>query len=203
LSGSISTGLDLTCGMAMSPLKNKGLIMSHSLIGLSGSLRAGSFNTMLIKEAARVFDPAEFTLGDIRFPLYDGDLEQESGVPAEVAALHAQIVAADAVIISTPEYNKNLSGALKNALDWLSRIKPQPFDGKPVAILSASAGRAGGERAQYSLRHCMTPFNPRIMQGPEVFIAAAHAAFDDQGQLKDEMAVELLTKQMGALKAMI
>jgi len=112
-------------------------------------------------------------------------------------------MAADAVIISTPEYNSNISGALKNALDWLSRGKPNPWAGKPVAILSAAAGRSGGARTQFSLRNCMTPFNPHILQGPEVMIAAAGKAFDDGGQLDNEFSIKSLTKLMDALRAEI
>ena len=172
-----------------------------TLLGISGSLRTESRNTALLHEAARLFAPDEFILADIRFPLYDGDLEDSEGVPDEVKKLHAQIKAADAVVISTPEYNKNLPGVLKNALDWLSRERPQPWTGKPVAIVSAADGRAGGERSQYSLRHCMTPFNPRILQGPEIMIAAASKAFDDNGQLENEFSVKSLTKLMAALRA--
>ena len=154
-----------------------------TLLGISGSLRTGSFNTALINEAARLFAPDTFILADIRFPLYDGDLEDSDGIPDIVTALHEQIMAADAVIISTPEYNSNISGVLKNALDWLSRSKPHPWAGKPVAILSAAAGRSGGARTQFSLRNCMTPFNPHILQGPEIMIAAAGKAFDNDGQI--------------------
>jgi len=172
-----------------------------TLLGISGSLRKESRNTALLHEAARLFAPDQFILADIRFPLYDGDLEDSEGVPDEVKKLHAQIKAADAVVISTPEYNKNLPGVLKNALDWLSRERPQPWTGKPVAIVSAADGRAGGERSQYSLRHCMTPFNPRILQGPEIMIAAAGKAFDENGQLENEFSVKSLTKLMAALRA--
>ena len=116
--------------------------------------------------------------------LYDGDLEAQ-GMPAEVVRLVQQIDAADGVLFSTPEYNKNVSGVLKNALDWISRSKPQPLRGKPVAIMSATAGRSGGERTQYSLRHCLHPFNPLIVQLPELLVANAEAAFAD-GKLTDE-----------------
>ena len=174
-----------------------------TLLGISGSLRKGSFNTALIHEAARLFAPDQFTLADIRFPLYDGDLEDSDGIPDIVVALHEQIKAADAVIISTPEYNSNISGVLKNALDWLSRSKPHPWAGKPVAILSAAAGRSGGARTQFSLRNCMTPFNPHILQGPEVMIAAAGKAFDDDGRLINEFSTKSLTKLMDALRAEI
>ena len=174
-----------------------------TLLGISGALRTGSRNTALINEAARIFAPDEFIIADLRLPLYDGDLEDSDGIPKAVHTLHAQIKAADAVVISTPEYNKNLSGVLKNALDWLSRVRPQPWTGKPVAIVSAADGRAGGERAQYSLRHCMTPFNPRILQGPEIMIAAAGKAFDDDGRLVNEFSTKSLTKLMDALRAEI
>lgn len=176
---------------------------SYALIGLSGSLRKGSTNTKLVKEAARAFGQASFTMGSIRLPLYDGDIEAEAGVPAEVTALAEAIAAADGVIISTPEYNKNLSGALKNAFDWLSRTKIAPFKGKPIVILSASAGRSGGERAQYSLRHCLNPFQPRLISGPEVFIAASAKAFGEDGHLVDEKSFEFLGVLMQGLKSEI
>ena len=171
------------------------------LLGISGSLRKGSTNTMLVREAARLFGPSDFTFGEIRMPLYDGDLEAASGIPEEALTLHAQIKTADAIIISTPEYNSNISGVLKNALDWVSREKPGPWEGKPVAILSAAAGRTGGARTQFSLRHCLTPFNPAILQGPEVMIAASHSAFDERGRLTDERSLDGLTRLMSDLRA--
>jgi chromate reductase len=170
------------------------------LLGISGSLRKGSFNTMLVKEAARLFDPSEFTLADIRFPLYDGDIEASEGLPEPVQTLIAQINDSDCIVISTPEYNSNISGVLKNALDWISRSRPMPLGGKPVAILSAAAGRTGGARSQFSLRHCLTPFRPNILQGPEMLVAGAHSAFDDDGRLKDETTTEILGNLMDALK---
>lgn len=176
--------------------------MTLKLIGISGSLRAASYNSMLVREAARLFGDCDFEMANIRFPLFDEDLEA-NGIPAEVTALHGKIKAADAVVISTPEYNKNLSGSLKNALDWLSRVRPGAWAKKPVAILSASDGGTGGVRAQYSLRHCMTTFNPRILQAPEVMIAFANKAFDENGHLIDEKSVRFLTRQMDALKAEI
>lgn len=173
------------------------------LLGISGSLRAASRNTALVHEAARAFGPCQFEMGNLRLPLYDGDLEDAEGIPASVATLADQMRAADAVVISTPEYNKNLPGVLKNALDWVSWTKPAPLAGKPVAIISAAAGRAGGERAQFSLRHCLTPFGPRVLQGPEIMIAGAANAFDEDGQLVDPKSFEFLTTLMAALRAEI
>jgi chromate reductase len=169
------------------------------LLGIAGALRAGSTNRKLVHEAARLFGPAEFTEADLRLPLYDGDLEAR-GIPAEVTRLADQIAAADAVVISTPEYNSALPGVLKNALDWVSRTKGAPWQDKPVAIVSAAAGRAGGARAQSSLRLAMTPFRPRLLTGPEVMIANSGNAFDDQGHLTDERSVETLGALMTALR---
>lgn len=172
------------------------------LLGISGALRQGSRNTALLHEAARLFD-AKMTVADLRLPLYDGDLEEAEGIPTAVQTLHEQIKAADAVIISTPEYNSNITGVLKNALDWLSRIRPQPWADKPVAILSVADGRTGGARAQFSLRHCMTPFNPKILQGPEVMIASGSNAFDETGQITNDLSLKSLQKLMDNLRAEI
>lgn len=173
---------------------------THSLLGISGSLRAGSYNTRLVHEAARLFDPADFTLADLRLPLYDGDLEDAHGIPQEVQRLADQIAAADAVVISTPEYNKSISGVLKNALDWVSRTKGAPWRDKPVAIVSATGGRAGGERTQFALRLCLTPFRPRLLTGPEVLVGQCVDQFDDAGRLTNDRYENNLSELMQALK---
>lgn len=170
------------------------------LLGISGSLRKASRNTALVHEAVRAFGPCRFELGDLRLPLYDGDLEDAEGIPPAVARLADQMRAADAVVISTPEYNKNLPGVLKNALDWVSRTRPAPLAGRPVAIVSAAAGRAGGDRAQFSLRHCLTPLGPRVLAGPEIMAANADHAFDSEGRLVDPKSFEFLSALMKALR---
>lgn len=172
------------------------------LLGLCGSLRSASTNRLALAEARRVFGPAQWSEGNLRLPLYDADLEDE-GMPEGVQTLARQIAEADAIIIATPEYNKNLPGVLKNALDWTSRVKGGVWKGKPVAILSAAAGRAGGERSQFSLRHCLTPLGPRVLPGPEVFIAQSSEAFDESGKLKDAFSVKVLTDLMQALRGEI
>ena len=178
--------------------------MAHpKLLGISGSLRKGSHNSLLLAEAARLFGDAQYTEADINLPLYNGDDEEANGVPAAVDALAQQIADADAVLISTPEYNKGPSGALKNALDWVSRSSVKPWGNKPVAVMSAAAGRAGGERAQMVLRGFMVPFRPRILQGPEIHVAASYEAFDENGQLTGEMYVKDLTALMDALRVEI
>ena len=176
---------------------------THSLLGISGSLRAQATNRKLIREAARLFDPASYVEADLLLPLYNGDDEEAAGIPAAVQLLSDQIADADAVVISTPEYNKGPSGALKNALDWVSRTKGSPWAGKPVAVMSAAAGRAGGERAQMVLRGFMVPFRPRILQGPEMHLASSSDEFDENGHLKSEIYGNTLQGLMDALKAEI
>lgn len=173
------------------------------LLGISGSLRKEATNRKLVREAARLFDPAEFVEADLHLPLYDGDLEAGEGIPESVWALNNAIRDADAVVISGPEYNKSISGVLKNALDWVSRTKARPWADKPVAIMSAAAGRSGGERTQSALRLCMNPFRARIISGPEVMVASSGKAFDADGRLENERTVAGLSALMDALRAEI
>lgn len=175
---------------------------NHTLLGLSGSLRAGSVNTKLMREAGRIYAPASFVEGNLRLPLYDGDAEDQ-GMPEAVALLGDQIKAADAVVISTPEYNKMIPGVLKNALDWLSRIKGGVWADKPVAIMSATAGRTGGEVALFTLRHAMAPFRPHIHFAPATMVAGASGEFDEEGRLTNERYVKALTAQMEALAVLV
>lgn len=171
-----------------------------TLLGISGSLRAASTNTQLIRAAAKIYGADTFMQGNLNLPLYNGDVEESDGIPLGVMALAKQIEAADAVIIATPEYNKSIPGVLKNALDWVSRTEGNVWGNKPVAIMSATAGRAGGERAQFALRLCMMPFRPLILQGPEVLVAASFKAFDENGDLGEDYT-KFLTELMDDLKS--
>lgn len=173
------------------------------LLGISGSLRADATNRKLLREAARLFGPCEYTEADLNLPLYDGDLESAHGVPESATTLANAIAAADGVLISTPEYNKGPSGVLKNALDWVSRTEGQPWSNKPVAVMSAAAGRAGGERAQMILRGYMLPFRPRVLAGPELHLAASGQQFDENGRLTNEFTIKDLTALMEGLRAEI
>jgi chromate reductase len=172
-----------------------------TLLGIPGALRKASTNRLLLAEARRLFGDATHTEADLRLPLYDGDLEEAEGIPPAVQALADQIKAADAIVIATPEYNKALPGVLKNALDWVSRVPGGVWRDKPVAICSAAAGRAGGERSQFSLRLCLTPFRPRLITGPEVMVADSGKAFDAEGRLLDARTVKGLTELMQELRA--
>ena len=167
------------------------------LLAISGALRKASLNTLLVHHAAKEICP-DFQFADLNLPLYSGDVE-DVGIPASVRALADQITTSDAVIISTPEYNKNISGVLKNALDWVSRTQGNPWSKKPVAIMSATAGRSGGERAQNSLRLCLQPFAPRLLSGPEVLVGSAHEAFTS-GSLTSERYQKAVAVLMAALR---
>ena len=171
-----------------------------TLLSISGALRAASTNRLLLAEARRLFGSADHIEANLHLPLYDEDLEA-AGIPTEVQYLADQIAAADAVVISTPEYNKALSGVLKNALDWVSRTKGGPWRNKPVAIVSAADGRAGGERAQFSLRLCLAAFRPRLLTGPEVMVARSRQAFDAEGRLIDPFTIKALQELMDLLRA--
>ncbi|MCB1366323.1 MAG: NAD(P)H-dependent oxidoreductase [Rhodobacteraceae bacterium] len=172
------------------------------LLAISGSLRKASRNTALLHEAIRLFGDCTVDIADLRLPLYDGDVEDAHGLPDKVRTLNAQIRAADAIVIATPEYNKMIPGVLKNALDWISRDKPQPLIGKPVAIVSA-AGRSGGEVAQFTLRHALASFNTNLLQGAAFVVPDAAAAFGEDGRLLAESQQSGLHRLMARLRAEI
>ncbi|MFK7941875.1 MAG: NADPH-dependent FMN reductase [Paracoccaceae bacterium] len=170
------------------------------LLGISGSLRRESYNTRLVHAAARIFDADTFQMADLNLPLFNEDLEAD-GQPDSVAQLCEQIGWADAIIIAPPEYNKAPSGVLKNMLDWVSRPRPAPMVGKPVAITSATAGASGGLRALSALHLMLIPFQVRTVQNPEVAVGSNYEAFDDAGNLAAEQTAEALEKLMAALKS--
>ena len=166
------------------------------LLGISGALRAASTNRKLIRDAARLFGPCDYTEADLKMSLYDGDEEAVSGVPEAAQLLARQIAEADAVLIATPEYNKGPSGALKNALDWVSRCDHRPWLDKPVAVMSSAAGISGGVRAQVLLRTYLLPFSARIIAAPEVHVGNCESQFDSNDQLTNESATKALTTLM-------
>ena len=177
--------------------------MAFSVIGISGSLRAASFNTGLLRAAQELApDGITVEIADISaVPLYNEDVYQ-AGFPPAVETLRRQVAAADAVLLATPEYNYSIAGPMKNAIDWVSRPPtPQAFDGKAVAIMGASAGRLGTARAQYHLRQVMVFVNAFVVNRPEVMVGGAAAAFTD-GKLTDETARDLIRQQLTALRAL-
>lgn len=177
--------------------------MAFKVLGISGSLRQASTNTMALR-AAQKLAPAgmRIDIADIsRIPLYNGDVHA-AGEPESVTSLKAQIRAADAVLIATPEYNFSIPGVLKNALDWVSRPPEPPFDGKPVTIMGAAPGPLGTARVQYHLRQVLVFMNTFTVNKPEVFINHSATKFNAEGELIDEAAAKLISELLVSLQAL-
>jgi len=175
---------------------------SLRLLGISGSLRKGSFNTAALR-AAKELLPDEmnmeiFNIGEL--PLYNEDL-REQGFPPKVQELREKIAAADALLIASPEYNYSIPAPLKNAIDWASRPPQQPFDGKPIGIMGASPGALGSARAQYHLRQSFIFLNGMVLNRPEIMIASAHEKFDADGKLTDEKTRDFIQQMLMSLAA--
>lgn len=176
------------------------------ILVLCGSLRKGSFNKAVVK-ALPSLAPASMKFSDApsfaSFPIYNADEQEASGIPAAVTAFGDAIRKADGVIIVTPEYNFSVPGGLKNALDWVSRVKDQPFAEKPVGIMSASAGPVGGARMQYHLRQIMVFLDARVMNKPEIFVSTAQNKIDESGKLADQTTRDFIGKHLAAFEKFV
>ena len=166
------------------------------VLGISGSLRKASLNTAALRACGEL-KPAGMTLtvfgGLGELPLYNQEI-MDAGVPASVHKLRDAIAGADGLLIASPEYNFSLSAALKNGIDWMSRLPPpQPFHDKPIALFSVSPGPMGGARVQYDLRRILGQLWGHVLPRPEVFIGSAASKFDAQGRLTDETTRKFLT----------
>ena len=160
------------------------------ILALSGSLRRQSYNTALLQAAAALPLPGisldVATLHGI--PLYDGDLEDASGEPPAVAALKARLLAADGLLIASPEYNNGIPGVLKNAIDWLSRPPAETarvFAGRPVAVIGASPGGFGTVMAQAAWLPVLKTLGMTQWAGSRLLVSRAHTLVDAQGVLVD------------------
>src|SRR6185437_4121500 len=165
---------------------------SIKLAAFCGSLRKASFNRLalhaFIERAPKDVTIETIEIGD--WPLYDADI-QAKGFPDKVQAAQKTMLAADGILIVTPEYNYGISGVLKNAIDWLSRMTPQPFAGKTVGMMGASGGILGTARAQYQLRQTLVFVDGRPINKPEIMIGQAQNKFVD-GKLTDEATGKML-----------
>jgi len=165
------------------------------ILAFAGSTRKNSFNKKVIAiaaEGARA-EGAEVTLIDLRdfpMPIYDGDLETESGIPENGEKIINLMIEHQGFLIASPEYNRSVSGVLKNTIDWASRpmegiIPYKVFEGKVACLMSASTGALGGLRGLYALRWILE--NLKILVLPEqISVPRANEAFDENGKLKDE-----------------
>ena len=167
------------------------------ILGISGSLRAGSFNTALLRAAQQVagdgiaFDAV--TLHGI--PLYDGDAEARDGLPAAVTTLKDRIVASDGVLLVTPEYNNGIPGVFKNAIDWLSRPAAdiaRVFGDKPFALVGASPGGFGTILSQNHWLPVLKTLGVRLWTGQKLLVSRAGSVFDAEGKLVDAKVREQL-----------
>jgi NAD(P)H-dependent FMN reductase len=160
------------------------------LIGISGSLRRRSFNTALLRAAAGLLpEQAKIEIRTLHgIPLYDADVEAADGLPASVSALKEAVVAADGVLLVTPEYNNGMPGVFKNAIDWMSRPDAdiaRVFGGKMFALMGASNGGFGTTLSQAAWLPVLRTLGTRVWFGGRMLLSHAPAAFDEALALKD------------------
>jgi chromate reductase, NAD(P)H dehydrogenase (quinone) len=163
---------------------------SKRLLALPGSLRRRSYNRRLLEAAVGIAPPGVsvhlYPHADLAaIPLFDEDLEQETGGgPEAVRRLRREVAAADGLLIATPEYNQSIPGVLKNTLDWLSREAPgEVLAAKPVAVVGTTAGRWGTRLAQAAVRQVLAATGARVLPAPQLYAAGAEALFDEEGRL--------------------
>lgn len=176
-------------------------------VGLSGSIRKGSYNTALLRTVNTLL-PENTTMeiasiGEI--PLYNADLDipAASTRPKIVQDFRDQLARADAYVIVSPEYNYSIPGGLKNAIDWASRGADSPMLRKPVAIMGATTGLWGTVRMQTAFLPVFVFLEMRPVLKPEVLIAQAKDKFDAEGNLTDQIAIDLVKKKLNALKDLV
>jgi len=177
------------------------------LVGLSGSLRKGSFNTMLLKAASQLL-PQDVSMDIISIadiPLYNADLDLPvaKSRPETVKKFREALANADGLVIASPEYNYSIPGGLKNAIDWASRGKDSPLLHKPVALIGATPGMWGTVRMQMNFLGIYLYMDMKPVYKPEVLVSKASEKFDDKGNLTDETAKKLIQQKLEALKELI
>ena len=176
-------------------------------VGISGSLRKGSYNTMLLNNVMQVLPEGVameiISIADV--PLYNGDLDMPitQTRPEAVNKFREKLAAADAVVFVSPEYNYSIPGVLKNAIDWASRGEDSPLLHKPAAVMGATPGMWGTSRMQLSFHAIFQFLDMRAALKPEVMIASAKTKFDEAGKLTDAKAMELIGKKLIALKELV
>jgi chromate reductase len=178
------------------------------IIGIAGSLRQGSYNVALLRNAAELA-PAGCTLeiATIKdIPLYDGDLEARSGIPTPVAALKDRVAAADGLLLVTPEYNNSIPGVFKNAVDWMTRPASdiaRVFGAKPVGLIGATPGGMGTTFSQTAWLPVLRTLGTRPFFGKTLYVSGAAKLFDPQGQLADQDLRERLRVYMEQFTAFV
>jgi NAD(P)H-dependent FMN reductase len=179
-----------------------------TIVGISGSLRRGSFNAMLLRAAAEIAPPGTtIAIESIRgIPLYDNDVETSTGVPDVVQALKDKIAGADGLLIVTPEYNNSIPGVAKNAIDWLSRPPadiPRVFGNKPVVVMGATTGQNGTLLAQSAWLPVLRTLGTSYWSGGRMLVPGAGKLFDADGRLADEPTRDRLKKFVDGFAAFV
>jgi chromate reductase, NAD(P)H dehydrogenase (quinone) len=170
------------------------------MLAFAASMRAASLNRKLVRLAAEIAraEGAEVDLADFRelaMPLYDGDMEEQAGLPPGALELKRRVEAAEAILISSPEYNFSIPGTLKNAIDWVSRARPMPWRGRSIYLMSASPSPMGGIRGLWQTRIPLEGCGALVF--PDMFgLSHAHQAFDEAGRLKDPKLAERLEREV-------
>ena len=176
-----------------------------NVLAVCGSLRKASFNRMLMN-ASMGLAPEGMSITEAPpwapIPIYNFDDQEGSGFPAPVNAWADAIRGADGILIVTPEYNWSVPGGLKNAIDWVSRMKDQPFKDKPIAMQSAAGGLLGGARAQLAWRQSLVSLDVNWLGRPEVIVSFSAQKFAD-GKLKDQTAIDTVKAQLVAFEKLI
>ncbi len=178
-----------------------------NVLVVCGSLRKGSYNASLARTLPSLAPPgmalAPAPAWD-KMPIYNHDIQVETGFPADATAWADAIRAADGVIIVSPEYNWTIPGGLKNAIDWVSRMKDVPFKEKPVAIQSCVSGVLGGSRMQYHLRQCLTSIDAFLYGKPEVLVTFAAKKFDEKtNELTDQPTLDIVKLQLAGFEKFV
>lgn len=177
-----------------------------NIVTICGSLRKASFNAALQRALPALAPPGlsiKLAPPWANIPIYNADI-QSAGFPEPVTAWADAIRAADGVIIVSPEYNWTIPGGLKNSIDWTSRMKDDPFKGKPVAIQSCAGGLLGGARMQYHLRQCLTSIEAVVLIRPEVFVNFSAKKFDEKTlELTDQATKDMVKLQLEAFEQLI
>jgi NAD(P)H-dependent FMN reductase len=171
------------------------LVFGASLSSRSLNVRLASLAADVVRGNGGAVDLAR--MEDFDCPSYDFDVETDTGMPPGAHALRDRLLAADALIVSAPEYNGSMAGVLKNAIDWTSRFRPQPFHGKQTLLLSASPSMAGGKPGLWALRVPLEHLGARVY--PDMFsLAKAHEGFGADGRLANPKLAAWLEQTIGS-----
>ena len=175
------------------------------ILALSGSLRAASFNTALARTAQQLApEGVQIEVATLHgVPLYDGDVEQQGGIPAAVQALKSQIIGANGLLLVTPEYNNGVPGVFKNGIDWLSRADMKAvFGGKPTGLMGASMSGFGTVSSQHAWLPTLKLLGTRVFSGRSLMVSRAQNLFTE-GQLKDDATRQMLAAYLADFTAFV